>query len=69
MASHKNQCFSTSSSPLPQNFGYQAIDPPIFPAIVGLTAPIRMKPNSPGCDMPGDPNILLARLHLQTDSD
>jgi hypothetical protein len=60
MDSHNNQCFSTYSSPLPQNSGYRAIDLPIYPAIVGLNVPIRIKPNGHGCDTPGDPNILPA---------
>jgi hypothetical protein len=58
MASHKNSCFSISLSPLPYNSRYRVIDPPIFLAIMDLTAPIRMKPNGLGCEIPGDPNIL-----------
>jgi hypothetical protein len=58
MVSHNNQCCSTSSSLLPQNSGYQVIDPPICPSIVGLTVTIIIKPNVHGCDTPKDPNIV-----------
>jgi hypothetical protein len=58
MASNENQCCSKYSSPLPHNSGYLAIDPPICPSMVGFTTPIRIKPNGPGCDTSGDPNIL-----------
>ena len=58
MASHKKQCCSTYLSPLSWNSGYQAIDPPICPAIMGLAIPIKIKLNGPSCDTLGDPNIL-----------
>jgi hypothetical protein len=58
MASHRNQCCSTSSSPLPLNFGYRVIDPPMFPTIVIVLVPIKINPNGPGCDLLGDPTIL-----------
>jgi hypothetical protein len=34
------------------------IDPPVFPSIVGVLVPIKINPNGPGCDLPGDPTIL-----------
>jgi hypothetical protein len=58
IASHKNRCCSTSSSPLPQNYGYWEIEPPAWLAIVNLVVPINMNPNGPACDLSGDPNIL-----------
>jgi len=62
IAFHKNQCYSTSSSPLPQNFGYREIEPPALSTIVDITTPTKIKPKGPGCDLPGDPNILLVFL-------
>jgi hypothetical protein len=47
-----------SSSPLPQNYGYRAIKPPAWLAIVVPIVCINMNPNGPSCDLPGDPNIL-----------
>jgi hypothetical protein len=58
IASYRNQCCSTSLSPLPQNYGYRAIEPPAFPTIVDLTDPIKVNPNGPSCNILGDPNIL-----------
>jgi hypothetical protein len=58
IASHRTQCFSTSSSPLPLNYGYHVIKPPMLPTIVDLTTPIKINPKGLGCDLPGDPNIL-----------
>jgi hypothetical protein len=58
MASHRNQCSSTSSSPLPHNYGYWVIKPHVCPTIPGVTFPTKMNPNAPGWYFPGDPNIL-----------
>jgi len=44
--------------PLPQNFGYRAIKPPMFLDIMDATIPTKMNPNVSGCDLIGDPNIL-----------
>jgi hypothetical protein len=58
MDSHIKQCCYTSSSPLPKKYGYQAIDPPMCPTISIILVPIKINPNAPGCNLPGDPAIL-----------
>jgi hypothetical protein len=59
IASHKNQCCSTSLSPSSINYGYLPIEPPIWLAIVDPVVRINVNPNNLACDLPGDPNILL----------
>jgi len=51
MDSHRNHCFSTSSSPFPQKLGYQVKDTTVFVPIDGFVDPNKMNPQDRGCDM------------------
>jgi len=65
MASQRNQFFSTSSFPLPKNFGYRVRDPVCLCAIEGLRYPIKMNLAGLGCDINDTLTTLLLLLLLE----
>jgi len=64
MASHRNQCCSTSSSPLPQNSWYLVRDPACWLSIEGFGNPTKMNHDGPSCEINKTLNTLPLLLLL-----